>query len=88
LRAYEEKLLQMLLHSQFACPLIARTVSIIPNIQNTLEPVCPCLVFEGTPWGGREAWQVSGKGAAQRDPAQTDRLGGRGQLNTTRSDHA
>ncbi len=26
----------------------------------------------------REAWQVSGKGAAQRDPSQPDRLGGRG----------
>ena len=40
LRAYEEKLLQMLLHFQFACPLIARTVSIISNIQNAPEPDC------------------------------------------------
>jgi len=39
-------------------------------------------------WGGREAWQASGKGAAQRDPAQPDRLGGRGQSNGTRSDQA
>ena len=29
-------------------------------------------------WGGWEARQVSGKGAAQRDPAQPDPLGGRG----------
>lgn len=32
--------------------------------------------------------QVSGKGAAQRDPAQPDTLGGRGQSNRTRSDQA
>jgi len=33
------------------------------------------LIQEAT-WGGWEAWQVSGKGAAQRDPAQPDMLGG------------
>jgi len=33
----------------------------------------------GSRCGRREAWQVSGKGAAQRDPAQPDRLGGKRQ---------
>ncbi len=30
------------------------------------------------PHGAMGAWQVSGKGAAQHDPAQPDMLGGRG----------
>jgi hypothetical protein len=62
LDAFDEKLL----HFQFACPLIARTVSIVPNIQNTLDPVHPCLFLREPLGADGKHGRLSGKVAADQ----------------------